>query len=256
LSRCYVTGNGVLGGGVSEADLDGGPTVLTSPIMNFSGIDGLISYKRWFFTNTDNDSLVVQISNNNGGSWTTVETVTRKGGGWISNTFRISDFVDPSTQVRVRFSVSDQPNDSVTEAGIDSFVASAIECAAGPAANVTMRNGSGVNVQCYSSLSLPVLGTSWNTLISHAHHPGARATIITARLLPGTGPMTRYGQVLVNLSSPLLFEHVIGSTGTADPHSLSIPNDPAMAGLTACTQAIIVGGGVELCNALDATAGY
>jgi hypothetical protein len=250
--NCYVTGNGSVGGAVSEADLDGGPTVLTSPTLDFSGGDGLISYERWFFTNTDNDSLVVEISNNGGASWTNVETVTRKGGGWIAKTFRVSDRVAPTNQVRVRFSVSDNPNDSVTEAGVDSFQAVRF----GNEASQVSRNGTGVNVVCYTPLSAPVLGTSWNTQIDHAHHPGATQTWILARLSPSTGPMTPYGQLLINLSSPFLFSHVVATPGTTDLHSVPIPNDLDLAGFTACTQAMIFGGGIELGNAIDATLGF
>lgn len=251
-NHCYITGNGAVGGGVGDADLDGGPTILTSPNINFGNGDGLISYKRWFFTNTDNDSLVVEISNNGGTSWTNVETVTRKGGGWLSNTFRVSDKVAPSNQIRVRFSVSDNPNDSTTEAGVDTFQAVRF----GASASLASRNGTGVNVVCYSPLSLPVLGTNWNTLISHNHHPGAQSTWILSRLAPSTGPMTQYGQVLINFQSPFLFTHVVPSAGTFDNHSVAVPNDPNLTGLTCYTQAMIFGGGIELCNALDATLGF
>ena len=42
-------------------------------------------------------------------------------GGWEQMRFRVADYVVPTAQVRVRFSVSDAPNDSITEAGIDAF---------------------------------------------------------------------------------------------------------------------------------------
>ncbi len=254
-ANCFITGNAGGGGGVGDADLDGGPTVLTSPLLDFSSGDGLIAYKRWYFTNSNDDSLVVQISNNGGSSWTALETVTRKGGGWIERTFRVSDFVAPTSDVRVRFSVSDNPNDSITEAGVDSFVASRIECS-GPAASVTSRNGTGVNALCYVNLTLPVLGSNWNTRIDHAHHPGAQQTWITARVGPATGPITPHGELLVDLGSPFLFSQPVPSSGTSDLHVIPMPADPALAGLTARTQGLIVGGGIELCNALDATAGF
>ncbi len=253
-ANCFITGNGSSGGSVSEADLDGGPTRLSSPNLDFSGGDGLIGYKRWFFSNGDTDSLQVEVSNNAGASWTSVETIKNKAGGWVPRLWRVSDFVAPTNQVRVRFSISDNPNDSVTEAGVDSFSAARIECAGAPPAGVTSRNGTSVNVTCFSNLTLPVLGTNWDTLVSHGHHAGATITFVVGRAAPTTGPIIAAGEVLV--SGPRYFIQGVGSSGTADTHSVPVPSNLALVGVTAYTQGLILGGGPELCNALDATIGF
>ena len=121
---CYMTGNSV------NVDVDGGPTQLTSPLFDLSvGFGFDVTYARWF-TNTANDSdaLVVEVSNDGGTSWTTVETVSGGGGGgWERSSFRVEDFVTPTNQVRVRFKVSD-PVDSVVEAAIDDFRIVRSEC--------------------------------------------------------------------------------------------------------------------------------
>ena len=124
---CYITDNQS-----GNSDVDGGPTRLISPILDLtSAADPQVRYARWF-TNDDNDAdrLTVEISNNGGASWTLVESVGNSIG-WIVQSFRVADFVAPSDQVVVRFSATDNPNDSVTEAGIDAFEVFDILCDAG-----------------------------------------------------------------------------------------------------------------------------
>ncbi len=127
---CYITDNAA-----GNSDVDGGPTRLISPIIDMSsgGGDYFVSYARWF-TNDDGDidRLDVHISNNGGSTWTLVESVPGQGAGaWIEHQFRVSDFIAPTSTMRLRFSATDNPNDSVTEAGIDAFEVIAISCDAG-----------------------------------------------------------------------------------------------------------------------------
>ena len=69
---------------------------------------------------------------------------------------RVDDYVDPTSTVRLRFSVSDVPNDSITEAGIDGLRIDRILCGGGCPADV---DGSGtVDVE---DLILVVL--AWGT---------------------------------------------------------------------------------------------
>ncbi len=114
--RCWVTGND------ADEDIDGGPTRLMSPAFDFSAMPGaVVSYARWF-TNDDRDGdrLTVEVSNNDGATWTVVESVSNTVG-WVEASFAVADFVIPTSAVRVRFSATDNPNDSVTEAAIDAF---------------------------------------------------------------------------------------------------------------------------------------
>ena len=125
--RCWLTGNRS-----GNSDVDGGPTRLTSPIYDLSGADEAnISYARWF-TNDDGDGdrLDVHVSNDGGVSWTLVESVAGQAPEWITSEFRVADFVPPTSQVRLRFSATDNPNDSVTEAGIDALSIFTISCGA------------------------------------------------------------------------------------------------------------------------------
>ncbi len=114
--RCFVTGNDV------DEDVDGGRARLISPVLDLSGLNPIVSYARWFSNDGADDTLSLQISGDGGSSYVTVSTVGPGGsGGWVEESFLVSDFITPTTQVRFRFSVTDSPNNSATEAAIDGF---------------------------------------------------------------------------------------------------------------------------------------
>ena len=122
--QCYLTDN-VLG----NSDVDGGPTRLTSPTLDLaSSNDPTVRYAYWMCTNTfDTDRLEVEISANGGSSWTLVDSI-QDSGGWAVRTFRVLDYVTPTSNVQVRFNVDDNPNDSVIEAAIDAFLIQDTDC--------------------------------------------------------------------------------------------------------------------------------
>jgi choice-of-anchor B domain-containing protein len=124
---CFVTANGAVGGGVGDADVDGGATSLRSPLLNaFALADPYLSYWRWFSNNQGSNpgtmTMTVHISNNGGSSWTLLETVGPTGndavGGWIQHRVRIGDFVSPTNNMRVRFRTADTVG-AVVEAAVD-----------------------------------------------------------------------------------------------------------------------------------------
>lgn len=118
---CYVTGN------TSSEDLDGGPTILTSPLIDITTLsDPTVTYARWHRTNGD-DVLEVQVSANNGASWVTVESVGDNAA-WIESGFRVADYVSTGGTLRVRFISSDNPNTYITESGVDAFRVFDISC--------------------------------------------------------------------------------------------------------------------------------
>ena len=139
--KAFVTQNGPPGGTAGADDVDGGRATLMSPVINLAGTDAIISYSRWFFSDSlPNDQLVIDISNDDGANWTRVELVSSTFSQWQDASFVVGDYVTPTANVRVRFVVSDDPNDSITEAGIDNFVVNAFIC---PSNCPTDVNGDG-----------------------------------------------------------------------------------------------------------------
>jgi len=135
---CWVT-DGVAGSGLGDRDIDGGSTTLTSPILDAIalGDDAELVYWRWYSNNTgaspNADSMLVQISNDIGNSWTTIEVVTENANAWVEQRFRIADFVEPTDMIRVRFIASDLGDGSIVEAGVDDLRIEAVGCTVNPA---------------------------------------------------------------------------------------------------------------------------
>jgi hypothetical protein len=131
---CYITDNGA-----DNSDVDGGSTTLTSPNFDLSeNPEAILSYARWFDNNEGGsaanpfqETFVVEISNNGGGSWSNLETVGPTGaevsGGWVQKTFRVADFVTPTANVRIRFIASDDVG-TVVEAGVDAVRIEGLMC--------------------------------------------------------------------------------------------------------------------------------
>lgn len=109
-----------------NSDVDDGTTILTSPPLDATGGNTTLSFALWYSNNVGeiDDSMTVQISNNNGNNWTTVLTLgpgdAASGGGWNTYSYQLDTlFPNPSSQVRLRFNVSDTGVGSVVEAGVD-----------------------------------------------------------------------------------------------------------------------------------------
>jgi len=132
---CYLTGNGAPD---DNNDVDGGSTILTSPVMDASGDATLISYSRWYNNSFGAapfaDTFSVQVSDDAGASWVNLETVGPTGsevsGGWISKQFSLSNIAGFTTnnQFQIRFTASDLGSGSVIEAGIDAVKLEQFAC--------------------------------------------------------------------------------------------------------------------------------
>jgi hypothetical protein len=129
--RCWLTDNAD-----GNTDVDDGSTSLISPELDATGGDAYLCYLRWF-SNTEGaspnqDVFVVSISNDGGGSWTTLETVGPTGpeadGGWFEACYRIADFVEPTAEIRVRFTAEDAAPGSIVEAAVDGVRIEIVEC--------------------------------------------------------------------------------------------------------------------------------
>jgi hypothetical protein len=127
--NCWFTGQGGTSGGIGDADIDGGRTTLLSSTHNLAAFGNpTISYWRWYVNDgngTVDDSFRVDVSNNGGTSWVNVETLgpghAEASGGWFHHSFRVTDFVAPTSTVRVRFVAEDLGGGSIVEAALDDF---------------------------------------------------------------------------------------------------------------------------------------
>ena len=152
-THCWVTQNGLPGGTANAADVDGGPADLISPPLYFAGTDGFISYRRWFYSSTSEDTLEVAVSGD-GSNWVTVETVGWSGNNqWLTRQFRVGAYVTPTATVQVRFRTSDNPNNSTVEAAIDVFRAEVFECQPCQQRIVLPTSGNAVMTACGGNLS-------------------------------------------------------------------------------------------------------
>jgi murein tripeptide amidase MpaA len=135
-TRCFVT-DARNSNNAGDYDIDGGTTTLTSPAFNalpplgFLDSDVHIAYHRWASnnrgSNPDTNPFVVQLSNDNGASFVTVETVTENTSAWIRRQFRVRDYLTPTNTMRLRFIARDS-TDAIVEAAVDEISAFAIAC--------------------------------------------------------------------------------------------------------------------------------
>ncbi len=208
-THCWVTGNGPLSGATSPglADIDGGPTDLISPSFDLAGSDANISYSRWFYNDNGNDGLEVAVSPD-GVTWTNVEVVTGPGQNqWVAKTFRVGQFITPSATTRVRFRCSDNPNNSITEAGMDLFRVEAFAC------EVCQQNigyqgpGTAVLSMCGGDLSS---GTASDLMLAGAP-AGTSGLLIASGFL---SPAAWNGGTLIDAAPFLLLPIFTDGTGT------------------------------------------
>ncbi len=174
---CWFTGQGGVGGGLGDNDVDGGFTTLTSPTYDLSAAgEQLISYWRWYSNDAgstpNSDVFVVDISNNGGGSWTNVETIgpagAGTGGGWILHSFTVSDFVAPTNNVVLRFVAEDAGGGSIVEAGIDDLQAYTVDCGGDPWVNLG-GGAPGINGVPFLEMSGPLTpGSTLNLSLTQA----------------------------------------------------------------------------------------
>jgi hypothetical protein len=251
-SLCFVTGQQPAGGSLGTNDIDGGKTTLTSPVIDLSGGDARISYWRWYSNDTGSnpsqETFEIDISNNGGSNWTSVEVVGPSGveasGGWFFHEFQVSDFVAPSADVRMRFVASDDIG-SLVEAAIDEFRVRRVECTvcqpslgfAGP-----------------GDLSLELCGdplSSGGTANLEVNNAAAGGTVF---VVVGTvsNPLPFAGGTLVPNPQQLIVPIGADATGTA---STAVAGG-ASAAVTVYLQALAVDlalpGAIEFSNALAA----
>ena len=133
---CFFTGNGTIGGGIGENDVDAGRTTLQTTTIDLSGFTNpVISYYRWYTNsppggaNPGADYWQVRMSNNNGSTWTYVENTKTSDMRWRRNAFHVSDYMTPTAQMKLQFIASDSlrptvnlNGGSLVEGALDDFI--------------------------------------------------------------------------------------------------------------------------------------
>jgi len=110
-----------------DGDVDGGVTWLVSPLYDLSGLgNARVRYARWFYNGLPGDDpgdyFTAQVSANGGASWVTLETLIdqTQASTWVEAAFDLEPLIALTSQVRLRFGVSDG-------AGVDDLVEGAID---------------------------------------------------------------------------------------------------------------------------------
>lgn len=122
--KCYLTDNQP-----GDSDVDDGITSLISPPINLEGYsNAIVNYAIWytnnFGLNPNSDYFYVYISDDNGSTWHLAQTIgpdTPMPWRWIEYSLHVEDFVNLTSDVRIRFEVSDLGRPSIVEAGVDAI---------------------------------------------------------------------------------------------------------------------------------------
>jgi hypothetical protein len=128
---CLFTGHNSID---SAGDIDGGETIVTSPLIDLTGATAArLSYRRWWASSslTDTgDQLIVEVSGNGGGSWVATETVSAgaRNLGWQPVDIRLESLVPLSSTFRVRFRARDTLTDTNVEAAVDDVRVERVVC--------------------------------------------------------------------------------------------------------------------------------
>lgn len=161
--RCWITEQGTLYGVAESSDVDGGPTRLVSPPIDLTGRVADLRYTYWLYSSTNDDGLTVELSNDGGANWTVVRTHTLSSSAWREGRLDLNAVFTPGANVRVRFSIEDAGNNSVTEAALDDirFVALASTSNPQPQTFCTPKLNSlwclpGINASGSASATSPV----------------------------------------------------------------------------------------------------
>ncbi|MDF1672109.1 MAG: choice-of-anchor B family protein [Vicingaceae bacterium] len=126
MDEAYVTGNG--GGNAGDDDIDGGQTVLTSPMFDLTSFgDPYIHFDRWFFNDggsgTPNDSIVISLSN--GLTSVNLDVAiesTNTNGTWVNKFYQVSSVITPTANMQLTVRAMDDAPGHLVEAGFDNFL--------------------------------------------------------------------------------------------------------------------------------------
>ena len=234
------TGTGVATGGVYVFDRRPIPGLIENPAADFTSAP----------TAGDEDLLVVFSSISTGTglvgfAWDFGD------GGTDSAANPVHTYVEPGTYTVSLTVTGTHGSDTKTKAD-HIVVHDVVETSATP------YNGSGINPNLLVSITLPVLGTTWNADIDGGSIGAAGISFLVGYSAPVTGLFTGLGELLIDVTSNWMLTDIAGGASGVSHHTLAIPNDPTLAGLHAFVQGLLnnVGGSGQLTNAYELEFGY
>jgi Zn-dependent metalloprotease len=120
----WVTGDTTAGLDPGAADVDGGCVTLLSPKIDLSALaNARLEYWRWFTDETRyDDTLFVEVSGDDGATWTELERQPFTQNAWQKKSFDIASYVNLTSQFRFRVRTCDVGGGSIVEAMLDDFV--------------------------------------------------------------------------------------------------------------------------------------
>jgi len=128
-SKCFITGKSAATGTCN--DLDGGPTILTTPTYDLSSAQAAeVNFQTYYLvtpSGNTGDPLVAKVSNNGGSTWVTMASFTTSGT-WTNRTYNVADFVTLTSNMVFRFEAADTGTDNTLVCGIDNFSIDTISC--------------------------------------------------------------------------------------------------------------------------------
>jgi carboxypeptidase T len=124
---CWITGQQQPGDSDGANDIDNGKTTLFSPVYDMSGAESLtFTYWKWYSNDQGSDPNTdywnVDLSNNSGGTWTSLEHTTASTNAWAQMNFDHFTYFGEAGLVQLRFEASDEGSGSLVEGGVDDFL--------------------------------------------------------------------------------------------------------------------------------------
>lgn len=119
-TKCFATGP--FSGDPGANDVDGGPTVLTSAMINVPGADTVVlRYAHWFYRDNDDgdDALLLEASIDDGQTWQPVARHSATQTGWRTEVVNLTDELGAFDSLRIRFVAEDAAGETIVEAAVD-----------------------------------------------------------------------------------------------------------------------------------------
>ncbi len=126
-NQAWLTGQSA---STDNSDVDGGSTILVSPIYDFSS-GGTVSFSYWMQDTVNpigpEDGFTFEVSANGGSTWQVARDFTTAGT-WRSETVDIGAEFGTSANFRFRFVATDNDPGDVLECGVDAITVTSLSC--------------------------------------------------------------------------------------------------------------------------------